>query len=639
MPSNPIEGSSNEAMDVAMTQLGRNIPRSVVEEACRAASINLADVEDAYPTTSFQQNIVSIAGMRGSPYVQQITIIVPESVCTERLKTAIEVVHKSWELLRTRIIHSSEGLIQVVLKDAPAFDGEWSSHLNDRNFGIGQKLTLVRLSKREQKKVESRPTLEWSLSHSLVDAWSLSRLLADIDRAYSKEPCCSPPLGLSFARYVEYLNSLDIHAANNYWKRTLVGVSVEQFPRLQNQAIRPMTNSVSKKSIPISHRSLNYTLPMIIRGAWAILVAQYTGSADVGFTVAANGRDVPFVGIESVGGPTLTTIPLCATVDYNDSIASLIDALNDQVFNAIPFGHIGLHGIQSAVAEFFIKDWAQNTLVIQSGDLYDELPSWLADFSVTVNYPQALMMESVVKQNEILLRATYDNNVISQVKLDRIIDHFGYVLTEIMKGDLVRSSIRDFCTIGHEDLATIERWNPRDHQSSNSCIHELVSQWATMNPNAIAVCAWDGELTYQQLDSLSSSLATEFYAQLLPSAKLSKQQPFIPVAVDKSRIAVIVMLAVLKTGAACVPIDCDTPRERLREILCDIGSSTVVASFEKALSLTSRDVKCFVVSSDSVMNLNEDRILEVSGLDACISHIQFWCRLGTIVAGLATVKN
>ena len=95
------------------------------------------------------------------------------------------------------------------------------------------------------------------------------------------------------------------------------------------------------------------------------------------------------------------------------------------------------------------------------------------------------------------------------------------------------------------------------------CIHELVQVQAECTPDAIAVVEGQRQLTYRELDSRANRLA----------AYLGKRGvgPDVPVAIclKRSTDLMISMLAVLKAGGACVPLDPAYPLERLQYMLQD----------------------------------------------------------------------
>lgn len=95
------------------------------------------------------------------------------------------------------------------------------------------------------------------------------------------------------------------------------------------------------------------------------------------------------------------------------------------------------------------------------------------------------------------------------------------------------------------------------------CIHELVQAQAECTPDAIAIVEGQRQLTYRELDSRANRLA----AYLRRHGVI----PDVPVAIclKRSTDLMISMLAVLKAGGACVPLDSAYPLERLEYMLQD----------------------------------------------------------------------
>jgi aspartate racemase len=102
------------------------------------------------------------------------------------------------------------------------------------------------------------------------------------------------------------------------------------------------------------------------------------------------------------------------------------------------------------------------------------------------------------------------------------------------------------------------------------CVHELVQAQAECAPDAIAVVEGRAQLTYRDLDSRANRLA----------AYLRKRGvgPDVPVAICLKRSAdlVVSMLAVLKAGGACVPLDPAYPAERLQYMLQDTQAALLL---------------------------------------------------------------
>lgn len=58
-----------------------------------------------------------------------------------------------------------------------------------------------------------------------------------------------------------------------------------------------------------------------------------------------------------------------------------------------------------------------------------------------------------------------------------------------------------------KDWNQIQEWNCRCLEPSNFCLHDLIHQRAQIQPESIAICAWDGQMTYREFDDCTSQLA------------------------------------------------------------------------------------------------------------------------------------
>ena len=148
------------------------------------------------------------------------------------------------------------------------------------------------------------------------------------------------------------------------------------------------------------------------------------------------------------------------------------------------------------------------------------------------------------------------------------------------------------------DLGHIQRWNASFPQKVDACVHDLVLQHAKNSPQLPALCSWDGDLTYQQLDALSLRLT-----RCLVSAGI-KHETLVPVCFKKSMYAVIAMVAILRTGGAFVPLDPSHPQDRLKAIIAKANAKVVVASPETAHLFHGTVATVIAVSSSMIESLD-----------------------------------
>jgi len=98
-------------------------------------------------------------------------------------------------------------------------------------------------------------------------------------------------------------------------------------------------------------------------------------------------------------------------------------------------------------------------------------------------------------------------------------------------------------------------------EDNTLCIHKAIERRSRRSPKSEAVAAWDAKWTYEELEDLSSQLASR-----LTSLDIGPES-LVPFCFDKSAWAIVAILGVLKAGAAFVPLDPTYPIDRLRKII------------------------------------------------------------------------
>ncbi|KAJ1909994.1 hypothetical protein IWQ60_010888, partial [Tieghemiomyces parasiticus] len=107
----------------------------------------------------------------------------------------------------------------------------------------------------------------------------------------------------------------------------------------------------------------------------------------------------------------------------------------------------------------------------------------------------------------------------------------------------------------------------------NTPVHLLVGEWASRTPDGIALDQEGRTVTYAEFDRVASALA-----QMLTRDHGARPEVRIALLLPKSIEFVIALFAVLKSGAAYVPIDLEYPEERIRYIIDDSRATLVLAS-------------------------------------------------------------
>jgi len=105
----------------------------------------------------------------------------------------------------------------------------------------------------------------------------------------------------------------------------------------------------------------------------------------------------------------------------------------------------------------------------------------------------------------------------------------------------------------------------------NLCIHQLFEQQVSKAPDNTAVVFKEQSLSYTELNSKANQLAHYLIAQGL------KPDDFVGLCVERSSEMIIGLLAILKAGAAYLPLDPSYPKQRLEYMLSDSQITCLLA--------------------------------------------------------------
>jgi amino acid adenylation domain-containing protein len=145
---------------------------------------------------------------------------------------------------------------------------------------------------------------------------------------------------------------------------------------------------------------------------------------------------------------------------------------------------------------------------------------------------------------------------------------FHHILPQVIKSP--HAYLRSLDMITESEKACLYRWNPAIiPPSPMTCVHDAIIENGVNYSNRLAVSAWDGDFTYQVLYELSTSRAVHLRALDLPPGTI------IPLCFEKSKWAIVAVLGTLRSGAAYVFVDPDSPHAR-KVAVCEGVSARVM---------------------------------------------------------------
>ncbi|THC98393.1 hypothetical protein EYZ11_002112 [Aspergillus tanneri] len=532
-------------------------------------------IEDIYPSTPLQQGMMALSLRDPGAYVFRRILRLGPSIDIDRFQSAWEMVFQRNPILRTRLIQTTDAglLLQVVVTEGIEWRTAETLHQyleSDSQEGITYGAPLSRYA------ITADGHFIWTAHHSLYDGWSLPRVLDQVKSAYNYGSCPNPP---GFNAFIKYLRDTDVHSTRTFWAAQLAGQRPSTFPELPSSSYRPSVRGATRHTIPFPPSTGAPVLKAtILRAAWALLLSLYTDSEDVVFGMTLSGRNSPVPGIDQMVGPMITTVPVRVRFPAELTVGGFLHQIHEQATDMIPHEHFGLQNIAGVSAECARAIEFQNLFVIQppsdvipGDDLLpgcEEVELPLQGFD---SYP--LVVECYPRETEVHLEARHDESVLSVWQVQNMMSQLEHLVQQLLpRTGNEGLRIAEIDLFMQKDRQQVLQWNQTYPEVVESTVPEIFNQQVSDRPGALAVDAWDGQLTYAELDSLSTTLARHLrYLRVRPEV-------FVPLCFDKSRWAVVAQMAVLKAGGACVNLDPAHPQARLESIVRDAQAPVLLCA-------------------------------------------------------------
>jgi len=192
----------------------------------------------------------------------------------------------------------------------------------------------------------------------------------------------------------------------------------------------------------------------------------------------------------------------------------------------------------------------------------------------------------------------YSTDLFDQSTIERMNLNFQTLLADIIAHPTKPITNLNLLNANEKNKLLIE-WNNTQtncsYGANNKCIHQLFEEQAERNPNAVALVSAKEQLTYRDFNHRANQLAR--YLQKLGVGA----EVLVGLSVERSLNSIIGILAILKAGAAYVPLDPNYPQERLSHILSDAKLAVVLTQQQHLAKLPLQGA--VVVCMDSEWNI------------------------------------
>ncbi|WP_156749972.1 amino acid adenylation domain-containing protein, partial [Mycobacterium sp. E2479] len=556
-------------------------------------------IADVLPLTPMQQGLLfhaSTAQGSDDVYVVQLDIALSGPLDQYRLREAVHAVVGRHPNLAARFCQQFDEPVQIIpadpetpwrYVDLDGIDGEEQlpslsaaerAAVCDLADPPAFRVMLIRTAPEQHRLVVTS-------HHIVVDGWSLPILLGEIFACYHGRRLAAPA---PYRRFVSWLADRDLEAARAAWRAVLAGFDT---PTLVGPADRvgqgrrgvtsyrlpePITAAVSELA-----RAQHATVSTVLQAAWAQLLVWLTGQHDVVFGAVVSGRPAEVPGAEAMVGLLINTVPVRATITPATTTTDLLDQLQRAHTKTVEHQHLALNDIHRITGHDQLFD---TLFVLENYPVETNALATAGGLNITTftshestDYPLTIQ---AVTGHELGLRAEFDADVFDTDAIETILERFRRVL-DAMATDPSRrlSSIDVLDGDEHAHLNQIGNRAVLRRPATPVSIPMAFAAQVLRTPQAIALSYGGLSMTYRELDEAANRLA-----HLLVGAGVGPGE-CVALLFTRSAEAIVAILAVLKAGAAYLPIDSAHPPARITFMIEDSAPIAAITTSDLAARL------------------------------------------------------
>lgn len=350
-------------------------------------------------------------------------------------------------------------------------------------------------------------------------------------------------------------------------------------------------------------KKLGVTLYSVLLSAYYLMLGVFSNQKDI--VVGAPIANRNYSDIANLIGFFVNTLALRQQIDKTQTLQQFIKQVGAaiaeaQAYQELPFERLveelkldkdpSRHPIFQVTfgMESFGKDQMEE--VSRLFEPYHQIMPKVAKFDLSL----------VLKDIDGQLSGTfnYATALFNKPTIDSFAQTYKVLLSQFADSALLKAPIKELNYVTEAQFnQIIHQWNKTDYPyPANQTLHSLFEEHAAAIPECIALVCNGRSLSYHELNTRANQLAhyLKEQCQLDPEAMIG-------LYLDRSELMIIAMLAVMKAGAAYVPIAPDAPTERVSHIINDT-QMTVILTNQAYINTLSQ-----LVDTDSVVLLGIDR--------------------------------
>lgn len=532
----------------------------------------------------------------GSIYISQAAITIEGIIDLKILEAAVQKVVARQEILRTnfyrqsgvsipfQVISDNERISwqtidlsklsksKIKLELSELLRAEKSARFNLERGSLIRLLTVC-LHKDSHYLIITLPSL-------CADSQTIDNLVGEISQSYSlylqkKGFWTEPVQYIQFSEWQNELLTEEAAAGRDYWQQqqatfeqcfTIPGelertADLETQSNIYSLAIEPQL----RDKIDSIVTQYNIDISSLLRTCWYILIWKLTNKSEIAIANLCSGRK--YQELENTFGLLAQFLPITCTFSPQFTVREILSNLDNNLERAEQY------------QEYYLGENSNlelNNLSIgfEFEQLSDRYNAGGISFSIDrkdINLENFKIKLTCQQQpGDLITEFHYDTNSFKNETITLLARQFHTLIDSAI--DNLEATIGELNILDRQqrDRLLIEFNDNATSYPQNKCIHQLFEAQVAKTPNNIAVIFDREKITYSQLNRQADRLANHLQQQGV------KPETLVGLYLERSHLAIVGLLGILKAGAAYLPLDSALPPAGLAFRLRDSGVSVLL---------------------------------------------------------------
>ncbi|MGG4268453.1 condensation domain-containing protein, partial [Peribacillus simplex] len=533
-------------------------------------------------------------------YCEQLSFGIDGEIDFNSIQGAFDYLLNKYDAFRTVVMYKGlDRPIQIILKERK----EKISYIDLQHMDEEKKRLYVRDFEKQDvekgfdlekdvllrisiiKLGSKRYNIVWTYHHIVLDGWCSNTVMDDFFTAYYKlknNQTLTDTNSISISGYIDWLEKKDKEAAYTYWGEYLSDYQSSSLLPLINKKDTSTPSRGEEFYYTFSHdltsrltnmaQKSNLTLNSVFQTIWGILLQKLNFSNDVVFGKVTSGRSPEIKDVDKMVGLFVNTVPIRVVAQGTDTFFTIVNRTHQYNSEVEQHSYISLAELQSKVYES--KQLFDHIVSFQNvGDSHDN--SWESkDLGFSINSVKAYektnydLSLTVKPGDELNIKFSFNPLCYTKDTISRIARYLENIAVQVVENPNL--CISEIQVLSEDELEMIQQFFLKNKELFYSTILAAFEDRVTRFATHPAIVLSNNSVTYDQLNRRANRLAYR-----LKTEGIGKED-VVGILSGPHLDMIVGILAVLKAGAAYLPIDPNYPVERINFMLVDSRASVLL---------------------------------------------------------------